>query len=398
MGAVQFVLKGDRHKKQRLTYNEKQKIYNEQNQILMRNFISARTFQEDISEILSGNVTEKDINRIIFKYSPENSDCKISGLAFPRESILTYATRLLIQNNRLIDQNIDIFKFIRKLYNNLNLSENDIEKCKLVEERFQKEFSMDLKLFNYNITRGILSNINLNCLYPFINFNLTINDLFQPNIMTVILDENIMTKVELMETLAESIRYNNQLQIVNLILIPKDNNNNLLESFGFDGLMYSMLFKLVEAVSLNRSIKSFFLHSIKDYSLILAPEISNLIIKKLQSETLMALHIGNFSLSTQFNNKLIFQFASTRSLTFVSMENKQFSKDDIITLKNVLSKNRSILAISIVSTFFKNMKPEIIDKFKSTLKDGSKLEIVYLSDKSLFDDYLNKHKNNINNN
>ena len=112
----------------------------------------------------------------------------------------------------------------------------------------------------------------------------------------------------------------------------------------------------------------------------------------------MALHIGNFSLSTQFNNKLIFQFASTRSLTFVSVENKQFSKDDIITLKNVLSKNRSILAISIVSTFFKNMKPEIIDKFKSTLKDGSKLEIVYLSDKSLFDDYLNKHKNNINNN
>ena len=397
MGAVQFVLKGDRHKKQRLTYNEKQKIYNEQNQILMRNFISARTFQEDISEILSGNVTEKDINRIIFKYSPENSDCKISGLAFPRESILTYATRLLIQNNRLIDQNIDIFKFIKKLYNNLNLSENDIEKCKLVEERFQKEFSMDLKLFNYNITEGSLHNLNQS-FYPFINFNLTINDLFQPNIMTVILDENIMTKVELMETLAESIRYNNQLQIVNLILIPKDNNNNLLESFGFDGLMYSMLFKLVEAISLNRSIKSFFLHSIKDYSLILAPEISNLIIKKLQSETLMALHIGNFSLSTQFNNKLIFQFASTRSLTFVSMENKQFSKDDIITLKNVLSKNRSILAISIVSTFFKNMKPEIIDKFKSTLKDGSKLEIVYLSDKSLFDDYLNKHKNNINNN
>ena len=397
MGAVQFVLKGDRHKKQRLTYNEKQKIYNEQNQILMRNFISARTFQEDISEILSGNVTEKDINRIIFKYSPENSDCKISGLAFPRESILTYATRLLIQNNRLIDQNIDIFKFIRKLYNNLNLFENDIEKCKLVEERFQKEFSMDLKLFNYNITEGSLHNLNQS-FYPFINFNLTINDLFQPNIMTVILDENIMTKVELMETLAESIRYNNQLQIVNLILIPKDNNNNLLESFGFDGLMYSMLFKLVEAVSLNRAIKSFFLHSIKDYSLILAPEISNLIIKKLQSETLMALHIGNFSLSTQFNNKLIFQFASTRSLTFVSMENKQFSKDDIITLKNVLSKNRSILAISIVSTFFKNMKPEIIDKFKSTLKDGSKLEIVYLSDKSLFDDYLNKHKNNINNN
>ena len=104
----------------------------------------------------------------------------------------------------------------------------------------------------------------------------------------------------------------------------------------------------------------------------------------------MALHIGNFNLSTQFNNKLIFQFASTRSLAFVSIENQNFSKDNIITLKNVLSKNRSILALSIVSSFFKNMKPEIINKFKSTLKEGSKLEIVHLTDISLFDSYLNE--------
>ena len=390
MGAVQFALKGDDKKKKILTYNEKQRIYNEQNQILMTNFISSRVFQEDISKLISGNISEKDINEIIESYSPQNSKCKITGLAYPRESILTYATRTLIQNNRLIEQNLDIFKFIRNIYNNLGLSDADIEKCKLVEERFQKEFSIELNFFKYDINEGSLRNLP-NSFYPFINFNLSINNMFQPNIITVILNENIMTKVELMESLAESIRYNNQLQIVNLILIPKDNNGNLLESFGLDGLLFSMLYKLVEAISLNRSIKSFFLHSIKDYSIILAPEISNLIIKKLQSETLVALHIGNFFLSTQFNNKLIFQFASTRSLAFVSLENKQFSKDDILTLKSVLSKNRSILALSVVSSFFKNMKPEIINKFKSTLKEGSKLEIIYLSDKSLFDTYLNKY-------
>ena len=390
MGAVQFVLKGDDKKKKILTYNEKQRIYNEQNQVLMTNFISARVFQEDISKLISGNISEKDINEIIESYSPQNSKCKIMGLAYPRESILIYATRTLIQNNRLIEKNLDIFVFLRNIYNNLGLSEADIEKCKLVEERFQKEFSIELSFLKYDINEGTLRKLP-NSFYPFINFNLSINNMFQPNIITIILNEIIMTKVELMESLAESIRYNNQLQIVNLILIPKDNNGNLLESFGLDGLLFSMLYKLVEAISLNRSIKSFFLHSIKDYSIILAPEISNLIIKKLQSETLVALHIGNFFLSTQFNNKLIFQFASTRSLAFVSLENKQFSKDDILTLKNVLSKNRSILALSIVSSFFKKMKPEIINKFKSTLKEGSKLEIIHLSDKSLFDSYLNKN-------
>ena len=389
MGAVQFVLQGGETKKVKITYNERQKIYKEQNLILMSNFVNSQVFQDDITKLISGNVSEGRISDIIKNYSPENSKCKIPGLNYPRETILTYATGILIQNNRLLDKNFNIFKYISNIYNNLKLSSEEKEKCQLVEERFQKEFSTELKFLKYDITQGPLQNLPPS-FYPFINFNLSINEIHQPNIITLILNENIMTKVELMETLAESIRYNNQLQIVNFILIPKNNNGELLEYFGFDGLMFAMLFKLIEAVSLNRSIKSFFLHSVKNYSIILAPEISNLIIKKLQSETLVALHIGNFNLSTQFNNKLIFQFASTRSLAFVSIENQNFSKDNIITLKNVLSKNRSILALSIVSSFFKNMKPEIINKFKSTLKEGSKLEIVHLTDISLFDSYLNE--------
>ena len=389
MGAVQFVLQGGETKKVKTTYNERQKIYKEQNLILMSNFVNSQVFQDDITKLISGNVSEGRISDIIKNYSPDNSKCKIPGLNYPRETILTYATGILIQNNRLLDKNFNIFKYISNIYNNIKLSSEEKEKCQLVEERFQKEFSTELKFLKYDITQGPLQNLPPS-FYPFINFNLSINEIHQPNVVTLVLNENIMTKVELMETLAESIRYNNQLQIVNFILIPKNNNGELLEYFGFDGLMFAMLYKLIEAVSLNRSIKSFFLHSVKNYSIILAPEISNLIIKKLQSETLVALHIGNFNLSTQFHNKLIFQFASTRSLAFVSLENQNFSKENIITLKNVLSKNRSILALSIASTFFKNMKPEIINKFKSTLKEGSKLEIVHLTDISLFDDYLSE--------
>ena len=390
MGAVQFVLQGGETKKKKLTYNENQKIYKEQSQILMTNFINSSVFQDDITKLISGNVSESIISEVVENYSPQNSKCKILGLAYPRESILTYATSVLIQNNRLIDKDYNIFKYIERIYHNIKLPMEDIEKCELVKKRFEKEFSDDLKFLRYDTTRGVLQKLP-NSFYAFINFNLSVNENHQPNIITVILNESILTKVELIETLAEAIRYNPQLQIVNLILIPKNNNEELLESFGLDGLMFAMLFKLVEAVSLNRSIKSFFLHSVKNYSIILAPEISNLIIKKLQSETLVALHIGNFYLSRQFYNKLIFQFASTRSLAFVSIENQEFSKDDIITLKNVLSKNRSILALCIVSSFFKNMKPEIIKKFKSTLKEGSKLEIIHLTDISLFKNYFNEN-------
>ena len=37
------------------------------------------------------------------------------------------------------------------------------------------------------------------------------------------------------------------------------------------------------------------------------------------------------------------------------------------------------------------MKPEIIKKFKSTLKEGSKLEIIHLTDISLFKNYFNEN-------
>ena len=112
MGAVQFVLQGGETKKKKLTYNENQKIYKEQSQILMTNFINSSVFQDDITKLISGNVSESIISEVVESYSPQNSKCKILGLAYPRESILTYATSVLIQNNRLIDKDYNIFKYI----------------------------------------------------------------------------------------------------------------------------------------------------------------------------------------------------------------------------------------------------------------------------------------------
>ena len=394
MGPVQFVLNRDEKEKRSIPFQEKQRIYPNENQILNSNYLGYQSFRDDVNRIISGNISENDINSILDKYDPQNKNCKISGLKYPKETILLYATGLIIQNSELIKK-IKIFNFIQKIYLNLGFSEKDVEKCKLVEERFQKEFEIELKLLIYDINEGIIKNL-LPIFYSFFNLNFAIKDICQPNIITLILNEQLLTKVELIESLSESIRYCTELQIVVFILIPKDKNNQLVETFGLDGLMFTMLYKLVEAVSLNRAIKSFFLHSIKDYSIIMAPEISNLIIKKLQSETLVALHLGNFYISTEFYKKLIFQFCSTRSLLFVSLENKYFTKDNILTLKGILSKNKSILTLSIVAPLFKNMKPEIINKFKSTLIEGSKLEFVNLSSQSLFDSYFNENKNIIN--
>lgn len=391
MGTVQFLLNRDEKEKRRMLFQEKQKLYPNETEILNSKYLTYPKFRDDVNRMISGNKSESDINDILYKYDSRNKNCEITGLKYPKETILFYATGLIIQNANLIKTNFKIFNFIQKIYLNLGFSQKEIEKCKFVEERFQKEFVIKLKLLIYDITEGIFKNL-LPIFYSSFNLNIALKDICQPNIITLILNEQLLTKVELCESLSESIRYCTELQIVNFILIPKDNNNKLVENFGLDGLMFTMLYKLIEAVSLNRAIKSFVLHSIQDYSIVMAPEISNLIIKKLQSETLVALHIGNFFISNEFNKKFIFQFSSTRSLLFVSLENKYLTKDNILTLKNILSKNKSILALSIVSPLFKNMRPEIINKFKSTLIEGSKLEVVNLSSQSLFDSYFNENK------
>ena len=393
MGADQFVLNTDEKEKKVLSYAEKQKIYIIENDILNNIYLGSQNFRDDIKKIISGNLSEDDLNTILDRYNPQNKHCILKGLKYPKETILLYATESIIKDGQLIKRNIDIFKYVQNIYLNLKLSKKEIENCKVIEERFQKEFDIDLKLLTYDITENYFEKLSP-ILYPFLNLNLSLKEICRPNILTLILNEQLLTKIELIESLSESIRYCPILQIVNFILIPKDNNNKLLETFGLDGLMFTMLYKLIEAVSLNRSIKSFFLHSVKDYSIIMAPEISNLIIKKLQSETLVSFHLGNFYISDEFFKKLTFQFSSTRSLLFVSLESKYYTKDNITSLMNVLSKNRSILGLSIIAPMFQNMKPKIIKKYKSGLQEGSKLEVVHLSSQSLFDSYINNNNNN----
>ena len=53
----------------------------------------------------------------------------------------------------------------------------------------------------------------------------------------------------------------------------------------------------------------------------IAPEICDIILKKLQSETLVFFHLGNFNMSKGYKKKFLFQFSSTRALAFLSIEN-----------------------------------------------------------------------------
>ena len=109
----------------------------------------------------------------------------------------------------------------------------------------------------------------------------------------------------------------------------------------------------MQAVSLNRSIKAFLLHSAKNYNIVMAPEICDVILKKLQSETLVFFHLGNFNISEGYQKKFLFQFSSTRALYFLSIENHNWGEKEILSyFKTILEKNRSLLSLAVISKHF----------------------------------------------
>jgi hypothetical protein len=279
---------------------------------------------------------------------------------------------------------IDVFKYIKKIYNGLDFSDEELKKCKIAEERFQKEFDINMYHIYFNLQNQNIKKLKTVQLKGVID-NFKYNKEYQPQILTLIINEPLLTNEFVIEELSELLQYCQKLQIVNLIIYPLDENGNLIESFGFDGLYYQMLYQLFYGISNNRNIKSLFIHSVKDYSLVFAPEISNLIIQKLQSETLVSFHIGNIILNGDFLKKFGFQILSTRSLLFLSIEMKEIKKSVIQHLMSNLPKNRSLYACSFVAPNIKGLKKKIQELKQELEKVKSQIQVMYIDKKTIID-------------
>ena len=235
-----------------------------------------------------------------------------------------------------------------------------------------------------------------------INNNLLFNKNMQPEVLTLILDDDLLDKYDLVRNISDMIGNCPTLIVVNYILYPKDRDGNLAEEFCLDGQNYQSLFALIKAVTINKNIKSFVFHSLKYYNLTLAPEICRLIEQKLQSETLVAFHFGNFNLNQKWIKKIEFLLSSTKSLLFLSYENKNYTKEDVLAFSRAIAKNRSIMLLSIITPIFKGMKKLVIQEIKQEyIKDNkdSKLEFIYLNHQSLINNswFIPNSNNNISN-
>ncbi len=327
--------------------------------------------EEELKSITKNNVTK----------------AKEAGIENTYIVFLYYLCQRFVESYVII-KDYNIFKTLNNIISDISLSEEERESLDNLKSKFEKEFPMDMKLIIFNLESNRYRDLKA------VNFlgiraNLQFNKDLQPEVFNLIIDDKMLDNYDLCRGLADIIENCSTLLVVNYILYPRDIDGKLEKEFGLDGQTYQSLFSLIKAVTVNRKIKSFVLHSMKDYNINLAPEICRLIEHKLQSETLISFHFGNFNLTGSYEKKIEFLLSSTKSLLFLSLENKNYTKENVLYIKNyLLNKNRSIMALSVVTPIFNGMKKSVIEKMKqgseSENKD-SKLELIYLSHKSLID-------------
>ena len=330
------------------------------------------------------NPTEKELNDITLN---NLALAKESGIQDCHQVFLYYLCQRFVENF-VVHSKYNIFNTLIDIMNKIELSTEDRESLENTEKRFQKEFSIDLNIVTINLNYRRYKTLSM-IHFIGINANLKFNKNSQPEVFNLIIDDNLLENNNLVRDISDVISNSQTLLVVNYILYPRDIDNKLSQDFGLDGQTYQSLYALIHAVTFNRKIKSFVLHSMKDYNINLAPEICRLIEKKLQSETLISFHLGNLNLTGKYKKNIEFLLSCTKSLLFMSYENKYFTKEDVINFKNIIiSKNRSIMALSVVTPIFNGMKKSVITKMKEppeTDNKDSKLEFIYFSHKSLID-------------
>ena len=381
MGGTEFKKQVNKEYVQ-LPFSSRQQIVENDLRLLQEKIITSKFFKENnIVDRL--RPTEKELEEITTKNLEK---AKEAGIKYTHIIFLHYLCQAFVENFVII-KDYNVFKLLKEIYEKLTLNEEEKEGLDITEKRFEKEFPTDLRFVNYNKNSKEFQNLSmLNFLG--INSNLKFNKNMQPEVFTLIIDDKLLEDLRLVNDIADIIANCSTLIIVNYILYPRNKEGKLVEVFGLDGDTYQSLFALIKAVTVNRKIKSFVLHSIEYYNINLAPEICRLIEQKLQSETLVAFHFGNFNLNENWIKKISFLLASTKSLLFLSLENKMYTKDRVLDFKTFMSKNRSIMALSVVTPIFKGMKKEVMEKMKETFKidnKDSKLELVYFNHESLID-------------
>jgi hypothetical protein len=214
-----------------------------------------------------------------------------------------------------------------------------------------------------------------------INSNILFNKEIQVNALTICLTPSLISKENIMDDLVNIIEFNENLYTLNILLCPMKLDGKYLDVYNLNALTYKYLYKIFQAVRNNQNIKVLFFHSVKNYGIVLPPEINNLILEKVKEDTLFGLHFGKFNFSDDFSCKLFDDIVLSKNLCYLGYDTKLTDLHMIEHLKISLTKNKSLSAIILAGVECENEK-KIVEDFRNEVLQNRNVKFFYY-DKNL---------------
>ena len=276
-----------------------------------------------------------------------------------------------ILDDYFITKNFEFFKILEKFIKKTVNDEDQKQKFKSALNSFKIEFEDKLSCVTLHLTNKCRT-LTQRILYA-INRNLKYNKEYIVDMINIILTPKLLDNEPLIYDICEILENVKTLSIVVIIIDPKDEKGNEYENFNFNISNFRMFNSLLSAITNNRSIKCLFIQCVRDYKLILAPESAKLLIKKILSETLVAFHIGKFTISENYLTEILFHIKNSRNLKYIGYDNKKIYKNVITLIMPIIQENISIQAL--VLTGFNEEDDYLIEIFKKNLSEKGKLAI-----------------------
>ena len=144
--------------------------------------------------------------------------------------------------------------------------------------------------------------------------------------------------------LSEAIAYNTKLTFLAIIINPLTHSLSTSKKYlyNMNPLMYRNLFKILEGVKNNKTIKHLVITSTMESKIILAPEISNLLVKKLSDDNLFGFYFGKILVTENFLKDIISSFPILTKLKYFCLDISSFNARLGDLVKSSIIKNRSI--------------------------------------------------------
>lgn len=380
-----------------ISYNEGKKEFIYIKEVFFDVFNDILLKKLNIISDLPSSTLDKEI-KSFYKEEKKNikSNIKISKARFEKMVYYEISRKYLLGSTILKEYDIyqilenrlkSHFTVIRKERKNDTINKSELKWFSDLFDSIELGFARRQKVLNvyidkdYSITKHYKQTLYEHFLY---------NDDFKVDSINLFLTPLLFTCDEILYVLCEILKQK-EISFINLIIHPVEQqtntNTSYIEYFNMDSTMYGKLILIISSLSKNKSIKFLSLSMTKASKVLIPPELSILLMKFMNKDTLVGLWLGKFQFSNQFLFDMKDFLSSSKNMKFLGLNFDCLEMEGMSCIKEIISKSKSLKGISITGMSLFDDEKEYKELVSNVMKNET-LEMCYYNKSILNIEFL----------